>query len=453
MTNTNPSKGTKDYFAALAFLPWWLQWLIFTLLSLALYAPILGNSFLSDDFLVIKKLVIDERLNTNGFFRPLSDMTIWLNYQIGKLNPFNYYLFGIIMRGLSTVFLFRLCIRLTGSNMVALLAALIFITYPFHNESVAWILGRGALMAGTFALAALLIMTGEGKEVWKIVGACCCYFAGLAAYETIVVLPLMVLVYMLFNKKPAKLIVAWQFFLLLTLVVYIILRVAVSGSLLGEYGSEFVKNDPLNFISNVGKVAARLIVPPVNDPVWFTILSVAAVVAVIVVLVLLWRKKSEFYLLVAFLLAALLIPFWAGVSTRTSESDRFLELPSAFWAMLLSFAIFHLFKNPVVFRVVLLVVLAFQITFLQLNNHNWRLASRTVREIIYVAEHKRPGQRMMIVNLPGDIKGAYVFRNGLTDALVLAKVDTAVTLIEAEDVVNHRYGKPGDAVIHYKKQD
>src|SRR5687768_4359913 len=144
LSDTNPSIGAKKYSAVAVKWPWWIQWHIFTTVALVLYIPFVGNTFVSDDWLVLKRLAMDGRLTSSGFFRPLSDMTIWLNYQLGGLNAFNYYLFGIILRGLSAVLLYQFCLRWPWAEgdarkyIFAGLSVLIFITYPFHNESVAW---------------------------------------------------------------------------------------------------------------------------------------------------------------------------------------------------------------------------------------------------------------------------------------------------------------------------
>ena len=438
MTYTNLSQAKTDYAAAFARWPWWLQWLIFTAVAVILYAPVLGNSFLSDDFLVIKKLGVDGKLNTNGFFRPLSDISLWLSFKIAGINPFIYYFTGIVIRGLSVFFLFRFCLRLQWTNDIgklygfSLAAAFLFLTYPFHNESVAWILGRGALMATTLALAALLILTSNASEKWKITGVCCCYFAGLAAYETIFILPLMILAYMLFVRKPARLIGLWQFFLLFTLAIHMVVRIAVSGSVGGEYISPFFERDAKEFFLSGLKAVSRLFIPPVNDPSLFLILVMVAAVPLLAIIVIFYRKirkeektKTIFHILFVFLLITILTACWGGVSTRTSESDRFLEFPAAFLSILASLVIFRSLTKKSAIFFSLLILFIYQIFFLQVNNQHWRLASASVRGLLHMAAQKKTGQKLLVFNLPDNIDGAYVFRNGLKDALVLNHIDTA----------------------------
>lgn len=418
--------------AKFAGLPWYLQWLLASVLSLCLYFPILTNSFVSDDFLVIKKVVADRQLNTDGFFRPLSDITIFLNYLVGGLHPFVYYLTGILLHALSGVLLLRLCVRWQWAatkqrqQAFALLAMLLFMTYPFHNEAVAWILGRGALMANTLGLAALLILVGRAGEGRKIAGVCACYFIGLTAYETIIVLPVLIIVYLWFTKAGSRSLLKWTVALLLATVVHVIVRIIVSGYFFGNYGEGFFNNTITGYVVQGVKAFGRVLLPPLDQP---GVLIAAASVLFVALCFLTNRAlkkvrdtagaKTFFYTVAVFFIVAMIIPAVAAVSTRTSESDRFLHFPSFFYCMLLAFILINLFRYTQWLVVITLLITGYHIYFLEKNNQNWQKASAAVTEILYSVTSSSGKQGVYVVNLPGEIDGAFVFRRGFKEALQL----------------------------------
>src|SRR5688572_30055184 len=154
---------------------WLLQWLILSLLALLLYIPVIGNYFVNDDFVVLKKVCLEKELNTEGFFRPLSDISIYANYIFSGFNPLAYTITSIVIHAFNALLLFHFCLRWPFTEDIKLkrlfagIAAVFFLTYPFHNEPVVWLLGRASLLASTFAFMALAIITGSWKEGWKMV--------------------------------------------------------------------------------------------------------------------------------------------------------------------------------------------------------------------------------------------------------------------------------------------
>ena len=78
----------------------------FLVTAIVLFFPVLHRSFASDDFLVLKRVALDRIILIKGFFRPLSDITLYFNYWIGGFNPVGYYLFNIILHGINSFLLF-----------------------------------------------------------------------------------------------------------------------------------------------------------------------------------------------------------------------------------------------------------------------------------------------------------------------------------------------------------
>ena len=166
------------------------------MLSFLLYLPVLGHFFVSDDFKVLNRVCNNGIIFIPGFFRPLSDLTIYANFLVGGLHPLVYNSFNILVHALNGFLLFILCLSApfgvpeNRKLLFAFSVSVLFLSYPFHNEGVVWLLGRGASMACFFSLGALLIYHKIGNRPLKIFCVCICYFIGLSAFESILFFPL-----------------------------------------------------------------------------------------------------------------------------------------------------------------------------------------------------------------------------------------------------------------------
>lgn len=446
--------GVQSFLA----LKWYLQWLSFAVIAIILYVPVLGNTFLSDDHLVLLKTGVQQELNVDGFFRPLSDITLWLTYRFFKLNSLPYYLFQVLLHALNAVMLMRYCRKLLAVNtapgnrgeLISLLAGFIFLTYPFHNEGIAWILGRGALMAGSFAIGAMLALVSNWKPAVKISVIALCYFIGLAAYETIIILPLIVVTQLLImgasRKEAGKilLVMAAAFGL------HAWLRIAVSGAFLGGYGAGFFQGAGFDTVLAMLKSAGRVILPPSDNSKLMMIAFVVVLLVATVALYTVWRKtkndngarKYLYTQLVCFAIA-MLVPMWLGVSTRTSESDRFLYLPSIFFSSLTAFMLVHLFPKAKQ-RVILVALFLFvQVALLEENNLNWKKASDAVEDMRRFMQRQHGEGRLLVLNLPGETNGAYIFRVGFNEFLRLYGYDSSHAKIVSQFTRDQELALPG----------
>ena len=93
-------------------------------------------------------------------------------------------------------------------------------------------------------------------------------------------------------------------------------------------------------------------------------------------------------------------------------------------------------KNRVVRKIVIFCLLFYNILFLQINNFHWKKASSVTNAILgQMSEICCSGKYITIVNLPGEYKGAYIFRNGFEEAMLIRNLDTSG--IHAINYVNH----------------
>ncbi len=413
---------------------------VFIAFAFAIYLPVLHHFFISDDFSVLYRVCIKRTIFIRGFFRPLSDLTIYANYLAGGLNPIWFNSFNILIHGINSYLLFLIC-KCLGANETklktfyfAILSSVLFICYPFHNEAIVWLLGRGANMACLFALSGLLCYYKIKNETLKPWASCVFYFISLTAFESTMIFPLIMLLLLYFENEPARIRQKWIFALGLTLGLHLLVRYWLSGSILGLYGNDFFHSGFRLYFLNIPKTVGRLILPPSKNVFWLSALFLLLVVIVgsfIVRNVHRFRQDTR-WKTITFLSAELciscIIPFVIGVSTQTSETDRLLYFPSVFVCMIGAFGVVFMVKRPRLQWILIFLVIAYNLAFLELNNMNWRKASFITMAILEkINEEKRAGDRgrIFFLNIPNEVEGAYVFRMGFPDALLLYKMDSS----------------------------
>jgi protein O-mannosyl-transferase len=105
-------------------------------------------------------------------YHPLTILSLALNYQSGKLDPFGYHLENLIFHLLNTILVFFFIFLLMRRNLLmAAIAALLFGIHPMHVESVTWISERKDVLYLFFLLAGLITYLryiGTKKTGWYI---------------------------------------------------------------------------------------------------------------------------------------------------------------------------------------------------------------------------------------------------------------------------------------------
>lgn len=181
------------------------------LLAAAVYANAIGNGFVWDDPIVLKRQLVvfhsvaDVLFPPRGipqfspdYYRPLTIASLLLDRAVGGEQPFAYHLTVVVAHVLATAILAWFALSLFGADAVgragALAAAAVFAVHPVHTESVAWIAGRSDVLATMGVLGAVVAHRG-GPWSWRRTAATGLLVLGaLSAKETAVTaLPLLVL--------------------------------------------------------------------------------------------------------------------------------------------------------------------------------------------------------------------------------------------------------------------
>ena len=132
-----------------------------TLVFLAIYVPLAGHGFLSDDF----RWVLNSHLErftdvfrlfriTDGFYRPLVSLTFGLDRLLFGINPRPYGWTNVGLVLVAALLIRQLAIVLGLSKGAGTLAAsLWFLNFHAINQSILWVSGRTSLLVACAAVA------------------------------------------------------------------------------------------------------------------------------------------------------------------------------------------------------------------------------------------------------------------------------------------------------------
>ncbi len=173
---------------------------------LGAYSPSIGGPFVWDDRMLIERAPADlqhgsvtrffgqpfwaRSANQAGdavYYRPLTTISYALDWRASGGDPAWFHVTNVAWHLGVTALVFALALRGGAPPLAAALAALLFGVAPRLTESVAWISGRTDVLAGFFALLALLLYRdGPGHGAHRV-GAAVSMLLGLLCKEVAVV--------------------------------------------------------------------------------------------------------------------------------------------------------------------------------------------------------------------------------------------------------------------------
>lgn len=125
------------------------------LLLLAAALAAFGGSLLAGFHLDDYATFSDTLLKAAQGPHPLTQLTLWLNYQVAGQEPPLYHAFNLLLH-LGAVLLAYECLRRLLPPGAALIAAAIFAVHPLQAEAVNYISARGAMLVALLCFAGLL---------------------------------------------------------------------------------------------------------------------------------------------------------------------------------------------------------------------------------------------------------------------------------------------------------
>ncbi len=190
-----------------------LPWLL-VIAGLVAWFNSLGAAFVFDDRSSILDNVRIRQLwpvthILGGSTRPVAELTFAINYALGRLQPFGYHLFNVVVHLLAALTLFGIVRRTlllprfegrfdTRAAWLAFAVALPWTVHPLCSSAVTYVVQRMESLMGLFYLLTLYCViraAGPTRRAWwaaAAIGAC---VLGMGTKEVMVTAPLVILLY------------------------------------------------------------------------------------------------------------------------------------------------------------------------------------------------------------------------------------------------------------------
>jgi protein O-mannosyl-transferase len=429
------------------------------LVALLAYSTIINSFFLSDDFAQIGKVLNGDLSFTwgekpGGFFRPLFILSYALDGRLWGINPVGYHITNITLHVLVSLLVVLLSAELmqrTGyendlSSSVSVAAGLIFVVLPSHTEAVSWISGRADLLATLFCVAALIsyLMFTRKRRMGFLFGTVAFFAIAMLSKESAVCLPFICIAIELcpaIRKRPMerRQVTLALVLLFITVLVYVLIRYAVLGAIVGGYGTSLHLNFKFSLIwERLPKYVIRAVLPPLPERLSFVLVKpfrsrafiVFAVLFVAAVGILLaYRHKltpsairkqqnGVLLLLLVLFLCALFPVIMMGISVFDTSGERFLYLPSVFTSIAVAYTSVILIANRRVWFLSTCCLLLFYSVSLHASNQRWRDAADLTKSLLDDCTSQSTRTELLVMNVPDSLRGVPLFRNGLEQALM-----------------------------------
>jgi hypothetical protein len=422
------------------------------LCALAPYATNLDAFFLSDDFVLLSWThagSLNEVLgffdpHTEWFYRPLVKLVYWAGQGLFGFRAAPFHLLSLLLHFANAYLLYRFISRSRLRWTAGLAAGLVFMLDPHHAETVSWVSAVGDLLGTLCILANLLLLRHylKHRRLIYVAPALVLFTAGLLARETVLLLPGLALLYLLFVEAGTPLSRARRG-LALWLGGYVVIGAGYlallraggsgTGAGLGRGGLEFRALNADSVLLGLLDYAHRLV--PGGGALAAAPLDALRVLvwgewAVLLLLgVALWRLRLNYVLfgLAWLLLAPVAFIFFSP------PTDRYFYLPSVgfaiFFGGLLGSLPTLLARRERAWRVgatalaclVLVGLLLTRGTTLASHVATWRAAGHASGGVVNDLRNSVPEPEdyaaYFLVDLPVFLEGVPVFQNGLQQAV------------------------------------
>jgi len=449
----------------------WFVILLLVLVIAALYGPGLRDYFVSDDFVNIEYSKLNSLQDILGFltpigrlwfYRPVIQILFGLDYSIFGLNPVPYHLQSLVLHCLNTGLVYLLALRLgEGKQLVGLTSAVVFASNWRHDESVWWISSMGDLLAAFFILLTNLLflayLSDKRKGIYVVsIGT---FVLALLSKESAISLPLLLFLCGIFMLRSRGLVdrrfVRALLLYLGPFVLYLLFQYKTDriSRAAGVAGTDLFSNLlrfntysqwPIYFYGNLISLG-RLILH--NQ-----LIGLAALGSLIGLFLFGYLRRHyllSFGIAWSMLTSVVYLSFTSADSTILYAPNRYFYIPSIGFAIAVGFAALwstrfldntKLWKSrlSLLVPVALGIIVGLSSVKLIREGHAWRQAGGTVETILDQVQTLYPelpgGCRLCFVGgLPDDIEGAYVFQNGIGNAIRLRYGDESLRARMVED--------------------
>lgn len=391
-----------------------------------LYLPALQTGFLSDDFVLFQRAVRGDVLiiSREAFIRP-APLLVWRTFAALGAPPSVFHLLNVTLHGVNAFLVGRIAKRLGLGTAPSVTAAALFLTFPAAVESVAWCSGIHDVLMTTWVLVFVLCVV-DARGAGPLAGVIVCILA-LATKETAVIAPVLGVVVSGCGVKRSKRLVVTAVLICASYAVWRVLAVGLPDRVVVPLSKYTLKEF-------VVRPFAALAVPwtqaELDRAPWLGFGAVAGFVALICCFTLkngraqLWHAGRAIQGVFWIVIAPLPAYSYLYVDPHL-EGSRYLYLPLAGWSVLLATLLSYCLPRRLgargVYSACGLLALVGTVGIVT-HLRPWAAAAATRDALLASAVQVCRAPRCASIDLtqvPDSIRGAYVFRNGLPEALQL----------------------------------
>lgn len=383
-----------------------------------------NTGFFSDDYVWLSRY---EKLGVNGlwnnyndqFFLPLTYLVQITEWIVFKENyPFYFFVNALVFIASMFVF-YELLKQLQAELQLPLFWSEVIVSIvllsPYNTEVLKWYSSQSYLFATFFILTSFYFYfnyKNSNKKVYLYLlsGS---FFISILFKEIGLFFPISIfLIEVLAFRK--KINVQLLLVLCLLLVVYFSIRALFLGNLVGGYGSEIHLDFSLKKILTViaAYFAKFFFLYRYEFGLCFMLLLNLLFLAILLI-----KKNKQILFYIATFTSLFLVSLLPVINLEISfldgiQSDRYGYLPGIFAAIVIGTTITFLFDKKSVF----LFCFSFgivQFYFLHITLNDWTKAQEFKNNFIQsVRETSAINPSFILVNLPDNYNGVYIFRNG-----------------------------------------
>ncbi len=180
----------------------WFSALILILLCWAAYWNSIHGQFQYDDYTTVRFNLTFRESNWKQILlsdptRPLSAVSLAINYKISGNNPTSYHVFNILFHFIAVFLFFLLMKRKSKDSLIPLIAASFMAIHPLNTESVSYITSRPIILCAIFYLLSLLFLDSYlQKRSWQsAIGFFASFIFAALSKENAAIIPIAALLY------------------------------------------------------------------------------------------------------------------------------------------------------------------------------------------------------------------------------------------------------------------
>jgi len=344
------------------------------------------------------------------FWHPLTWISLMLDHQLYGLNAGAYHTTNLTLHILSTLLLFWLFNRMTGTPWRSAFVAALFGIHPLHVESVVWIAERKDVLSGFFWMLTLcLYVYYTEKQTIKRYGLVLCSFVlALLSKPMVITLPVIMILLDYWPIKRFKLqkgnVILWQvkekfpFFILSATfsIITIYARYKPYGKDFQSPFSSYIANAAVAFLKYVEKTfwpQDMAFFYPFSAQISIGYLCVSLLLIITISVFVLVMVQQQPYLFVGWLWYAVSILPVIGIVRvgDFSMADRYHYLPSIGLAVMLAWGIPALIKREEIKKKILFPAGIIFIVIMALLAHRqcgyWQNSISLLRHTLQVTQN------------------------------------------------------------------